>query len=397
MMRKNSSPRNEADLEGGGGDSDDDGKARVAAWRGRATVAVERFRRRVIERARGAREGAERRLDRGECPRLLDAALAAWAALALVSLLLGWARGRSAALGSGLAVCGCAGLARLGARAGDGSGLHRGVRLGRRLRAAFWRWNAANGWIAPAAVDAVARCAATVEGGDAAGVLATLDAMGYAGEGDFGQCGDGAGAILDSCFGDGYACFGDESADEAPESASPEAAAPKYAPRCGVEFGGGAGYATVRIARWLGEGSVLHSVDPDATQAAVRVALAALAGVAGVLRPAVARSTEWIRAWDKGGRRRTIDFLYLDHDPELYRSDLDLLLKYDLLKKGCVVAADKCAHPAAADFLRLVSTDARFRATVHETSRPYDAAGAADSFVVAAYQGRRSDAYAATP
>jgi predicted O-methyltransferase YrrM len=110
----------------------------------------------------------------------------------------------------------------------------------------------------------------------------------------------------------------------------------------------------------------------------------------------VSRSTDWIHAWERAGRRREIDFLFLDHDTALYRSDLDLLLKYDLLNRGCVVVADRARAPDAADFVKLVTGDARFRTAVHETTAAYAAAReAADDFVVAVYQGRRSDAYAA--
>jgi catechol O-methyltransferase len=163
-----------------------------------------------------------------------------------------------------------------------------------------------------------------------------------------------------------------------------------------VELGGGCGYSAVRVARWLGEGGVLHSVDPDPLSHAVKMALAAAAAVAGKVRPALARSSDWLRAFEAAGHNaRSVDFLLIDHGaPHLYKKDLELALKLDLLAKGCVVVADKVGRLHADDYARFVKNDARFRTTSHATTVEYTHADP-DELLVSVYRGRRSDAYAA--
>ena len=70
------------------------------------------------------------------------------------------------------------------------------------------------------------------------------------------------------------------------------------------------------------------------------------------------------------------------------------MLKYDLLKKGCVVVADKVKQLGADDYAKFVKNDARFRTTVHDTVAEYSTVAESDTLIVSVYQGRRSDAYA---
>ena len=204
--------------------------------------------------------------------------------------------------------------------------------------------------------------------GDAAGALAAVDAMRRDGDVVLETFGDAQGAVVDRVFGDGFAAHVEEGA---------------YRPRVCVEFArGSAGYSAARVARWLARDAVLHAVDDDALGQSVRMAVAAAAGVADRVRPALAAPADWLRAFERSGQSRSIDFLLIAHG-DAYKALLELALKLDLLNRGCVVVADG----GGADYARFVKNDARFRTTAHASD--------AGELLVAAYQGRRSDAYAA--
>ncbi|KAH8052669.1 beta-galactosidase [Aureococcus anophagefferens] len=150
-------------------------------------------------------------------------------------------------------------------------------------------------------------------------------------------------------------------------------------------FGRGKDFALLRRAR---RGAVVDRVFGDGFAAHVEEGAYRPGACAWPSRRPRARTArrspraDWLRAFERSGQSRCIDFLLIAHG-DAYKALLELALKLDLLNRGCVVVADG----GGPDYARFVKNDARFRTTAHASD--------AGELLVAAYQGRRSDAYAA--
>lgn len=102
-----------------------------------------------------------------------------------------------------------------------------------------------------------------------------------------------------------------------------------------LELGTFVGYSAVLMARNLGEGGLLVSVDVDESSARVGGAMAELAGVGDRTRFLTGKSADRIAELDEA-----FDVVFLDHWKSLYQPDLEQILARGLLRPGAVVIAD---------------------------------------------------------
>ncbi|KAK3278571.1 hypothetical protein CYMTET_13498 [Cymbomonas tetramitiformis] len=88
-------------------------------------------------------------------------------------------------------------------------------------------------------------------------------------------------------------------------------------PTVAVELGSYVGYSTIRCARLLTEGAVVHAVDPNPLAYAVSTSLASIAGVSDKIEFHFKYSYQLLEELAKEGV--SVDFLLLDHVKTLYR------------------------------------------------------------------------------
>lgn len=165
--------------------------------------------------------------------------------------------------------------------------------------------------------------------GDVDDVIARIDEFAY--EHSFLiNVGDEKGAIL----------------DEALERAQPKRV---------LELGAYVGYSALRIARQLPADAHVYSVEFNAANADIARRIVEHAGmsdritfVVGYLgdeNKTLARLEE-----EHGFTEESVDFVFLDHDKDVYLSDLQLLLDKKWLRAGSSVVADNVGFPGAPEY-----------------------------------------------
>lgn len=102
-----------------------------------------------------------------------------------------------------------------------------------------------------------------------------------------------------------------------------------------LELGTFVGYSAILMARHLGEGGRLVSVDVSATASRVARQMAELAGVADRTEFRTGRSSDVIATLEE-----PFDVVFLDHGKNLYKPDMGQILARGLLRPGAVVIAD---------------------------------------------------------
>jgi len=178
--------------------------------------------------------------------------------------------------------------------------------------------------------EAVAKfVTATARAGDVDHVIDTIDDFAYK-QSFLINVGDKKGAIL----------------DEALERRRPTRV---------LEVGAYVGYSALRIARRLAEGAHVYTVEFNAANASIARRIIEHAGMQDRITVIVGSLGDDGKTIDKLRDEHAftdghIDFVFLDHDKEVYLSDLHLLLDTGWLKPGSVVMADNVGFPGVPDY-----------------------------------------------
>ena len=132
-----------------------------------------------------------------------------------------------------------------------------------------------------------------------------------------------------------------------------DAVVDRVRPKRAIEVGAYIGYSALRIARRLPEGGHLFSVEFSADNAALARRVLEHAGLSD-------RVTVVTGTLGDGGQTLTtlkneisdgaVDFVFLDHDKDVYVPDLKHLLDAGLLHVGSVVVADNVGFPGAPEY-----------------------------------------------
>ncbi|XP_071619649.1 catechol O-methyltransferase [Heliangelus exortis] len=142
-------------------------------------------------------------------------------------------------------------------------------------------------------------------------------------------------------------------------------------PSVALELGTYCGYSAVRIARLLKPGARLLTVEFNPEFAAIAKQMIEFAGVQDKVKVLEGPSGEIIPQLKKKYEVDTLDFVFLDHWKEKYRSDTILLQECNLLRKGSVLLADNIIFPGAPEFIDYVRNNPRFQCTNYPSHLEY--------------------------
>ncbi len=138
-----------------------------------------------------------------------------------------------------------------------------------------------------------------------------------------------------------------------------------------LELGAYCGYSSILIARALGPGSTVVSVEVNADAVSSARANVELAGLSGQITFLHGPSTDIISQLDG-----TFDLVFLDHWKDLYKTDLQLIEKRKLIRRGSIVVADNVGKIFSPDdYLDYVRNNGQYRSenragTIEYTSLP---------------------------
>ncbi|XP_008500967.1 catechol O-methyltransferase [Calypte anna] len=142
-------------------------------------------------------------------------------------------------------------------------------------------------------------------------------------------------------------------------------------PSVALELGTYCGYSAVRIARLLKAGARLLTVEFNPEFAAIAKQMIEFAGVQDKVKVLEGPSGEIIPQLKKKYEVDTLDFVFLDHWKEKYKSDTILLQECNLLRKGSVLLADNIIFPGAPEFIDYVRNNPRFQCTNYPSHLEY--------------------------
>ncbi|KAM4808112.1 uncharacterized protein WCC33_003274 [Rhinophrynus dorsalis] len=130
-----------------------------------------------------------------------------------------------------------------------------------------------------------------------------------------------------------------------------------------LELGTYCGYSAVRIARLLKAGARFFTVEMNPANAAVAKQIIEFAGVKDKVQILEGSTGDIIPQLKKKYEVSTLDFVFVDHWKDKYKSDTQLLEECNLLRKGSVILADNVIVPGAPDFLEYVRTCGKYDCT----------------------------------
>lgn len=126
-------------------------------------------------------------------------------------------------------------------------------------------------------------------------------------------------------------------------------------PKLVLEVGAYIGYSALRMSRHLADGGRLCSVEFNPSNAELARRIVSHAGandrvaiVVGTLGDGGATVDRLVR--EHGFTRGALDLVFLDHDKDVYLSDLQLILERGWLHRGSVVVADNVKFPGAPEY-----------------------------------------------
>jgi len=195
----------------------------------------------------------------------------------------------------------------------------------------------------PIEIQTLEHVLSTTAKNDIDGILASVDARGYAGFFMY-NTGDVKGKILDDAL--------------RPIASKKDLVA--------VELGTYLGYGTLRMARIAPKARII-TADPGAMSVAVSTTLFAHAGVKIDMRKLT--GAELLQ--QLAAENIKINFLYIDHMKTVYLSDIQLAIKLGLLADGAVVVADNILKPGAPDYKAFMLANPCFQTSVHNTTVEY--------------------------
>lgn len=120
-----------------------------------------------------------------------------------------------------------------------------------------------------------------------------------------------------------------------------------------VELGGYVGYSAIsfgdamRKAAGPDQKVRLWSLEFDPLIASIAMDLIDLAGLGDVVKVVVGSAADSLRRLNDEGQLDTVDFLFLDHDEELYLPDFQVCEELKLFHSGSLIVADNVVRPGA--------------------------------------------------
>jgi catechol O-methyltransferase len=157
-----------------------------------------------------------------------------------------------------------------------------------------------------------------------------------------------------------------------------DAAVRRTSPKLVLELGTYCGYSGLRVARLLGDGARLVSIEFNADNAAIARRIWDHAGVGDRLGVVVGTlgdggtTAERLES-EHGLTAGSLDLVFIDHDKKAYLPDLELIVTRGWLHAGSVVVADNIKFPGAPEYRKhMRETEGKqWRSVEHSTHAEY--------------------------
>ena len=135
-------------------------------------------------------------------------------------------------------------------------------------------------------------------------------------------------------------------------------------PTTAVELGGFYGYSAIRIGRGLKPDAKLYSIELSPAMVKISTELIEFAGLSEQVTVVQGSSTETLQRFQSNEFPITsFDFVFIDHWKTLYKSDLLLMEKLNLIKQGSVIVADNIIFPGAPAYAEYVRNSSKYKST----------------------------------
>lgn len=138
-------------------------------------------------------------------------------------------------------------------------------------------------------------------------------------------------------------------------------------PKTVVELGGYLGYSAILFAdamrRYQEPNQRLRvwSLEMNSGFASIAREMVGLAGLSDIVTVMEGSASESLQKLQKEGTLTDIELLFLDHEEQLYLTDLKVCTELGLLKKGAVIVADNVVRPGAPEYREFVRNNASLK------------------------------------
>jgi catechol O-methyltransferase len=157
-----------------------------------------------------------------------------------------------------------------------------------------------------------------------------------------------------------------------------DAVVDRIKPRRVLELGAYVGYSALRMARRLGPGGRVFSVEFNPSNAAIARRVIAHAGASDrvtIVVGSIGDGGKTVKALEEehGFKPGSLDFVFIDHAKEAYVPDLQRILDAGWLHVGSVVVADNVGVPGAPEYKAYMDREEgkRWRTQEHKTHVEY--------------------------
>ncbi|RFU27607.1 hypothetical protein B7463_g8739, partial [Scytalidium lignicola] len=138
-------------------------------------------------------------------------------------------------------------------------------------------------------------------------------------------------------------------------------------PKTLVELGGYLGYSAILFADALrryrepNQRLRIWSLEMNSGFASIAREMIELSGLSDIVTVIEGSASESLRKLQNDGNLAEIDLLFLDHEEQLYLTDLNVCTELGLLKKGAVIVADNVVRPGAPEYREFVRTNSSLK------------------------------------
>jgi catechol O-methyltransferase len=157
-----------------------------------------------------------------------------------------------------------------------------------------------------------------------------------------------------------------------------DAALRRASPQLILELGTYCGYSALRLAREMPEGARVVSIELNAANAAIARRIWDHAGIRDQLSVVVGTLADDGKTMDvleseHGFEEHSVDFVFIDHDKDVYLPDLQRILQRGWLRAGAIVVADNVKLPGAPEYRAFMAEEEglSWRTVEHETHVEY--------------------------
>lgn len=141
-------------------------------------------------------------------------------------------------------------------------------------------------------------------------------------------------------------------------------------PHVAVELGGYLGYSAILFGDQMRRNAAsgtdkvpslrVWSLEASPIYAAFIMSMVDLAGLSDIVKVVTGPAEASLRRLHDSRSLKQVDFVFMDHQEDLYTSDLKLCEQLGILKVGSVIAADNVVRPGAPEYREYVRGQSRF-------------------------------------